>query len=52
MKHLASVRNSSRETPSLRRRSNAANSVEMRLCNPTNVAFDGSAVTFQVLLIR
>jgi hypothetical protein len=31
---------------------NAPNSVEMRLCNPTPVAFDGSAVTFQVLLIR
>ena len=31
---------------------NAANSVELRLCNPGTVAFDGSAVTFQVLLIR
>ena len=31
---------------------NAANSVELRLCNPTPVAADGAAVTFQVLLIR
>ena len=31
---------------------NAPNSVELRLCNPTPLAFDGSAVTFQVLLIR
>lgn len=31
---------------------NAPNSIELRLCNPTPLAFDGSAVTFQVLLIR
>jgi hypothetical protein len=31
---------------------NGANSVEMRLCNPTNSATDPGAVTFQVLLIR
>src|SRR5262245_48358597 len=31
---------------------NAANSVELRLCNPTASAVNGAPVTFQVLLIR